>query len=102
MTSNIFFYKNHKSKSCRVADKFWRFSIERRADRGSIAGGCFGGVFWDIASREPLIFVYCDGVFSWYHLLLLLLSRFYKLDQDFEKLDFAAKSTLPGDLSFLI
>ena len=29
----------------RAAEKFWRFSIERRAGRGSIAGGCCGGVF---------------------------------------------------------
>ena len=30
---------------CRAAEEFWRFSIERRAGRGSIAGGCCGGVF---------------------------------------------------------
>ena len=40
-----FIYKNIYSKSCRAAEEFWRFSIERRAGRGSIAGGCCGGVF---------------------------------------------------------
>ena len=31
---------------------FWRFSIERRAGRGSIAGGCCGEVFWGIIVSE--------------------------------------------------
>ena len=42
----IFILKNIQSKSCRAAEEFCGFSIERRAGRGSIDGGCCvaGGV----------------------------------------------------------
>ena len=51
MPNNNYLQKNIQSKSCRQLS---RFSIERRAGRGSIAYGCCGGVFSGvIVSEKP-------------------------------------------------
>ena len=49
--------KNFEMKSCRAAEfsKFVNFSLERKAGRASIAGGCLGGSLTEVlGSENPL------------------------------------------------